>query len=47
MHIADQPEGIPLWPNGASGSDCSPAEISALFDEMWEAEREYLQQDFS
>jgi alpha-galactosidase len=22
---------------------CSPAEISALFDEMWEAEREYLQ----
>jgi alpha-galactosidase len=22
---------------------CSPAEIDALFDEMWEAEREYLQ----
>lgn len=22
---------------------CSPAEISAMFDEMWEAEREYLQ----
>jgi alpha-galactosidase len=22
---------------------CSPAQISALFDEMWEAEREYLQ----
>jgi alpha-galactosidase len=22
---------------------CSPAEVNALFDEMWEAEREYLQ----
>jgi alpha-galactosidase len=26
-----------------SAAVCSPAEISALFDEMWEAEREYLQ----
>ena len=26
-----------------SSAVCSPAEISALFDEMWEAEREYLQ----
>jgi alpha-galactosidase len=26
-----------------SASVCSPAEISSLFDEMWEAEREYLQ----
>lgn len=26
-----------------SAAICSPAEISALFDEMWEAEREYLQ----
>jgi len=26
-----------------SAAACSPAEISALFDEMWEAEREYLQ----
>ncbi|HZS75492.1 MAG TPA: alpha-galactosidase [Ktedonobacteraceae bacterium] len=25
-----------------SAAICSPAEISALFDEMWEAEREYL-----
>ena len=25
-----------------SAAVCSPAEISALFDEMWEAEREYL-----
>jgi alpha-galactosidase len=25
-----------------SATVCSPAEISALFDEMWEAEREYL-----
>ena len=30
-----------------SAAVCSPAEISALFDEMWEAEREYLQQGFS
>ncbi|HEV2582643.1 MAG TPA: alpha-galactosidase [Ktedonobacteraceae bacterium] len=26
-----------------SAAVCSPAELSALFDEMWEAEREYLQ----
>ena len=26
-----------------SAAVCSPAEISAMFDEMWEAEREYLQ----
>ncbi len=26
-----------------SAAVCSPAEISALFDEMWEAERQYLQ----
>jgi alpha-galactosidase len=26
-----------------SAAVCSPAEISTLFDEMWEAEREYLQ----
>jgi alpha-galactosidase len=26
-----------------SAAVCSPAEISALFDEMWEAEQEYLQ----
>jgi alpha-galactosidase len=26
-----------------SAAVCSPAEISALFDEMWEAERDYLQ----
>ncbi len=26
-----------------SAAVCSPAEINALFDEMWEAEREYLQ----
>lgn len=26
-----------------SAAICSPAEINALFDEMWEAEREYLQ----
>jgi alpha-galactosidase len=26
-----------------SAAACSPAEISALFDEMWEAEHEYLQ----
>src|SRR6266567_4322659 len=26
-----------------SAAVCSPAEISSLFDEMWEAEREYLQ----
>src|SRR5579875_3054403 len=26
-----------------SSAVCSPAEISVLFDEMWEAEREYLQ----
>jgi alpha-galactosidase len=26
-----------------SAAVCSPAEISALFDEMWEAQREYLQ----
>jgi alpha-galactosidase len=26
-----------------SAAICSPAEISALFDEMWEAEQEYLQ----
>jgi alpha-galactosidase len=25
-----------------SAAVCSPAEISAPFDEMWEAEREYL-----
>jgi alpha-galactosidase len=30
-----------------SAAVCSPAEISALFDEMWEAEREYLEQDFN
>jgi alpha-galactosidase len=26
-----------------SAAVCSPAEISALFDEMWEAERDYLE----
>jgi len=26
-----------------SAAVCSPAEISAMFDELWEAEREYLQ----
>ena len=26
-----------------SAAVCSPAEINALFAEMWEAEREYLQ----
>ncbi len=30
-----------------SAAVCSPAEISALFDEMWEAERVYLEQGFS
>jgi alpha-galactosidase len=30
-----------------SAAVCSPAEISALFDEMWEAERAYLEQGFS
>ena len=30
-----------------SAAVCSPAEISALFDEMWEAERVYLEQAFS
>jgi alpha-galactosidase len=30
-----------------SAAVCSPAEISALFDEMWEAEREYLEHGFS
>src|SRR5204862_2145381 len=30
-----------------SAAVCSPAEISALFDEMWETERVYLEQDFS
>jgi len=30
-----------------SAAVCSPAEISDLFDEMWEAERVYLEQDFS
>ncbi len=30
-----------------SAAVCSPAEISALFDEMWEAEREYLEQGFN
>ncbi len=28
--------------NPLSAAVCSPAEISALFDEMWEAERQYL-----
>jgi alpha-galactosidase len=26
-----------------SAAVCSPAEIGALFDDMWEAERAYLQ----
>ena len=26
-----------------SAAVCSPAELRALFDEMWEAERQYLQ----
>ena len=30
-----------------SAAVCSPAQISALFDEMWEAERVYLEQGFS
>jgi alpha-galactosidase len=30
-----------------SAAVCSPAEISNLFDEMWEAERVYLEQGFS
>jgi predicted ATP-dependent serine protease len=30
-----------------SAAVCSPAEISALFDEMWEVERVYLEQGFS
>lgn len=30
-----------------SAAVCSPAEISDLFDEMWEAERVYLEQAFS
>ena len=30
-----------------SAALCSPAEISALFDEMWEAEQKYLEQGFS
>ena len=30
-----------------SAAVCSPAEISALFDEMWEAERVYLEHGFS
>src|SRR6266566_1408184 len=30
-----------------SAAVCSPAEMSALFDEMWEAERVYLEQGFS
>jgi len=32
-----------LFLDPLSSAVCSPAEISALFDEMWEAEREYLQ----
>jgi alpha-galactosidase len=30
-----------------SAAVCSPAEISTMFDEMWEAERAYLEQGFS
>jgi alpha-galactosidase len=30
-----------------SAAVCSPAQISDLFDEMWEAERVYLEQGFS
>ena len=30
-----------------SAAVCSPAEISAMFDEMWEAEQVYLEQGFS
>jgi alpha-galactosidase len=26
-----------------SAAVCSPAEINAMFDEMWDAEEEYLQ----
>jgi alpha-galactosidase len=32
-----------LYLDPLTSAVCSPAEISALFDEMWEAEREYLQ----
>jgi alpha-galactosidase len=32
-----------LFLDPLSAAVCSPAELSMLFDEMWEAERQYLQ----
>ena len=43
LHRDKQAARYALLLDPLSAAVCSPAELSALFDEMWEAEREYLQ----
>jgi alpha-galactosidase len=43
LHRDQQAARYALMLDPLSAAVCSPAELSTLFEELWEAEREYLQ----